>query len=46
MNKFALALMTTLFLVGCASTGSSPLPEIAPYDEPAYEPLPSMVPAE
>lgn len=47
MNKFALALMTALFLVGCASTGgnSGPLPEIAPYDEATYEPLPSMVPA-
>lgn len=46
MNKFALALMTVLFLVGCASTGGSgPLPEIAPYDSPTYEPLPSMVPA-
>lgn len=46
MNKFVLALMTALFLVGCASTGSSgPLPEIAPYDEATYEPLPAMVPA-
>lgn len=47
MNKFLLALMTALFLVGCASMGgnSGPLPDIAPYDEPAYEPLPSMVPA-
>jgi hypothetical protein len=46
MNKFLLALMTALFLVGCATVGGSgPLPEIAPYDEPTYEPLPSMVPA-
>jgi uncharacterized protein YceK len=48
MNKFLLALMTALFLVGCASTGGSSsgaLPEIAPYDEPTYEPLPSMVPS-
>lgn len=44
MNKFLLALITALFLVGCAST-SGPLPEIAPYDAPAYEPLPAMVPA-
>ncbi len=47
MNKFLLALMTTLFLVGCASTGGGgALPEIAPYDEAAVEPLPDMVPAE
>lgn len=48
MNKFLLALMTTLFLVGCASTGgsSAALPEIAPYDEATYEPLPDMVAAE
>lgn len=50
MNKFLIALMTALFLVGCASTGgtagnSAALPEIAPYDEPTYEPLPAMVPA-
>lgn len=47
MNKFLLALMTTLFLVGCASTGGSggTLPDVAPYDEPAYEALPEMVPA-
>lgn len=45
MNKFILALITALLLVGCAST-SGPLPEIAPYDEPSYEPLPDMVPAE
>lgn len=44
MNKFVLALMTALFLVGCAST-SGPLPDIAPYDNPTYEALPSMVPA-
>ncbi len=48
MNKFLLALMMALFVVGCASTGGSggALPEIAPYDEPTYEPLPDMVPAE
>ncbi|MEE9332070.1 MAG: hypothetical protein V3U89_07550 [Methylophilaceae bacterium] len=47
MNKFLLTLMMALFLVGCATTGgnSGPLPEIAPYDEPTYEPLPAMVPA-
>ncbi len=47
MNKFLLALMTAFFLVGCASAGGGggALPEIAPYDEPAYEPLPDMVPA-
>jgi hypothetical protein len=39
--------MTALFLVGCATAGGSggALPEIAPYDEPTYEPLPAMVPA-
>ncbi len=46
MTKFLLALMTTLFLVGCATTGGGTLPEIAPYDEAAVEPLPDMVPAE
>jgi len=45
MNKFVLALMTALFLVGCATTGGGALPDIAPYDEPTYEPLPAMVPA-
>ncbi|MFV1921098.1 MAG: hypothetical protein ACMZ63_00600 [Methylotenera sp.] len=45
MNKFLLALVTALFFVGCATTSGS-LPEIAPYDEPTYEPLPDMVPAE
>ena len=47
MNKFLLALITALFLVGCASTGGGggALPDIAPYDEPTYEPLPSMVPS-
>ncbi len=44
MNKFVLALMTALFLVGCASSGGS-LPEVAPYDNPTYDPLPAMVPA-
>lgn len=46
MNKFLLALMMALFVVGCASTGGSALPEIAPYDEASYDPLPDMVPAE
>jgi hypothetical protein len=48
MNKFLLALMTMLFLVGCATTGGSggALAEIAPYDEATYEALPDMVPAE
>ncbi len=46
MNKFLLALMTALFLVGCATAGGGgPLPEIAPYDDPAYEALPDMVKA-
>jgi len=47
MNKFVLALLTSLFLIGCASTGGSGggLPEIAPYDQPTYEPLPATVPA-
>ena len=47
MYKFLLALMMALFVIGCASTGgsSSALPEIAPYDEATYEPLPAMVPA-
>lgn len=52
MNKFLLALMTALFLIGCATTGGSGsgggLPEIAPYDEPTYpplwEPLPEIAP--
>ena len=41
-----------ILLSGCASTGSTyvenngGLPEIAPYDEPTYEPLPAMVAAE
>jgi hypothetical protein len=41
MNKFLLTLTMALFLVGCATTGgnSGALPEIAPYDEPTYEPL-------
>lgn len=48
MHKFLVALMMGLFLVGCASTGGNggTLPEIAPYDEPTYEPLPAMVPAQ
>lgn len=48
MNKFLLALIMMLLLVGCASTGGSnnALPEIAPYDDPTYDSLPDMVPAE
>lgn len=48
MNKFLLALMMSLFLIGCATSGGSSgaLPEIAPYDEATYEPLPDMVAAE
>lgn len=47
MNKFLLALIMALFLVGCATTGEGGgLPEIAPYDEVSYEPLPDMVAAE
>lgn len=47
MNKFLLALMTALFLVGCATAGGSggALPEIAAYDDPTYEALPDMVKA-
>lgn len=47
MNKLFFALLTALFLVGCASTGGTGgnLPEIAPYDEPAVEPMPDNVPA-
>jgi len=52
MNKFLLAAIAALFLVGCAgygassSSSSASLPEIAPYDEATYEPLPEVVPAE
>jgi hypothetical protein len=51
MNKFLLALMTMLFVVGCASTGGGSaegggLPEIAAYDDEAVEALPDMVAAE
>jgi len=45
MNKFLLALMMAMFLIGCATSGGT-LPEIAPYDEATYEPLPDMVPAQ
>ena len=51
MNQFAMTLMAALlFLSGCAATGGAAsagggLPEIAPYDEATYEPLPNMVPA-
>jgi hypothetical protein len=57
MNKFIIALMAVmmLFIAGCASTkggtpidlgDSSPLEEIAPYDDEAVEALPDMVAAE
>lgn len=54
MNQFVIASIAVMILLsGCASTGGSKyaennggLPEIAPYDEPTYEPLPDMVPAE
>jgi len=53
MNKFLLALMTMLFVVGCASSGGAAsasdnggLPDIAAYDDDAYDPLPDMVTAE
>jgi hypothetical protein len=57
MNKFVFALIALmmLFIAGCASTkggtpidlgDSSPLEEIAPYDDEAIEPLPDMVAAE
>jgi uncharacterized protein YceK len=52
MNQFVIALMAMmLVLSGCASTGGATsadnggLPEIAPYDEATYDPLPEMVPA-
>lgn len=50
MNKFVLALLSAVvFTAGCASSGATMadggLPEIAPYDEAAVAPLPSMVPA-
>ncbi len=51
MNQFVMALMAiTMVLSGCASSGGAVsagggLPEIAPYDEATYEPLPDMVPA-
>ena len=58
MNKFLLALMTMLFVVGCASkpvigTGTpidigdgAPLEEMAAVDDEAVETLPDMVAAE
>lgn len=55
MNKILLALMTMLFVVGCASTGGGAsaatddtggLPEIAAVDDMAIDPLPDMVAAE
>lgn len=55
MQKWMLALMAFLVLVvtGCASSGGTAaandgggLPEIAAYDDEAFEPLPEMVAAE
>lgn len=56
MNKLEMTLMALMMLLmaGCASSGgmssgatmSSDLPEIAPYDEIAVEPMPAFVPAE
>ncbi|MGQ0443055.1 MAG: hypothetical protein ACT4OH_06355 [Methylophilaceae bacterium] len=53
MNKFLLALLTMLFVVGCASSGGTSaaddnggLPEIAAYEDEAYEALPDDVPAD
>lgn len=50
MNQFVIALMAMMMVLsGCASTGGAAgggLPEIAPYDEATYEPLPDVVPAE
>ena len=58
MNRLVIALITLMMLLvaGCASTGSadnyatatdsSTLPEIAPYDDEPFEPLPDMVPAD
>ena len=45
MNKFLLVLMMAMFLIGCTTSGGT-LPEIAPYDEATYEPLPDMVAVE
>lgn len=57
MNKYLIVLFAfvTLFMVGCASSGGATssggesnggLPEIAAYDDPAYDPLPDMVATE
>lgn len=58
MNRLVMALMALMMLLvaGCASTGvadsntaaadSSALPEIAPYDDEPFEPLPDVVPAD
>ena len=53
MNKFVIALMSVLmlFIAGCASSGGGAamvddnggLPELAAYDDEAYDPLPDMV---
>ena len=56
MNQFLLVLIATIgVLTGCASSGGAGsnnaeynggLPEIAAYEEEAYDPLPDMVKAE
>ena len=55
MHKILLALMTMLFVVGCATTGGGAsavaddtggLPEIAAMDDMAIDPLPDLIPAE
>lgn len=53
MNQFLLALIATIVLLtGCASSGggsassaqdNSGLPEIAAYEDEAYDPLPDMI---
>lgn len=51
MNQFVIAIMAMMMVLsGCASSGGTSLavenngglPEIAPYDEATYEPLPDM----
>ena len=54
MNRFVIGSIALMILLSsCATTGRSTytennggLPEIAPYDEPTYEPLPDVVPVE
>jgi uncharacterized lipoprotein YmbA len=47
---FAVFALTAVLMVGCASqqttASSGGLPEIAPYDDAAYDALPDMVAAE